>query len=93
MQAIGSCRPGGHVGFVGVAHGVSIPGDEFFYSHVHLHGGPAPVRRFLPDLIQRIWERRIEPGKVFDLALPLAQAAEAYQAMDQRTAIKALLQP
>lgn len=93
MQAIGSCRPGGHVGFVGVAHGVSIPGDELFYSHVHLHGGPAPVRRFLPDLIQRIWERRIEPGKVFDLALPLAQAAEAYQAMDQRTAIKALLQP
>ena len=93
MQAIGSCRPGGHVGFVGVAHGVSIPGDEFFYSHVHLHGGPAPVCRFLPDLIQRIWERRIEPGKVFDLALPLAQAAEAYQAMDQRTAIKALLQP
>ncbi len=93
MQAIGSCRPGGHVGFVGVAHGVSIPGDEFFYSHVHLHGGPAPVRRFLPDLIQRIWERRIEPGKVFDLALPLAQAAEAYQAMDQRAAIKALLQP
>jgi threonine dehydrogenase-like Zn-dependent dehydrogenase len=58
---------------------------------VHLHGGPAPVRRFLPDLIDRIFNRQIDPGKVFDLTLPLEQAAQAYQAMDQRTAIKALL--
>ena len=64
-----------------------------FFSHVHLHGGPAPVRRFLPDLIDRIWNRRIRPGRVFDLELPLDQAADGYQAMDQRQAIKVLLRP
>jgi threonine dehydrogenase-like Zn-dependent dehydrogenase len=93
MQAIRSTRPGGHVGYVGVAHGVQLPGEELFFSHVHLHGGPAPVRRFLPELIDLIWNRRIDPGKVFDLELPLDQAAAGYQAMDQRQAIKVLLHP
>jgi threonine dehydrogenase-like Zn-dependent dehydrogenase len=93
LQAIRSTRPGGHVGFVGVAHGVELPGTELFYSHVHLHGGPAPVRRFLPELIDLIWNRQIDPGKVFDLTLPLDQAAEGYRAMDQRRAIKTLLRP
>jgi threonine dehydrogenase-like Zn-dependent dehydrogenase len=93
MQAIRSTRPGGHVGYVGVAHGVELPGEELFFSHVHLHGGPAPVRRFLPELIDLIWNREIDPGKVFDLTLPLDQAAEGYRAMDQREAIKVLLQP
>jgi threonine dehydrogenase-like Zn-dependent dehydrogenase len=93
LQAIRSTRPGGHVGYVGVAHGVELPGEELFYSHVHLHGGPAPVRRFLPELIDLIWNRQIDPGKVFDLTLPLEQAAEGYRAMDQRRAIKALLRP
>ena len=91
MQSIRSTRPGGHTGFVGVCHGVSIPGDELFESGVHLHGGPAPVRRFLPDLIDLIWTRTIDPGKVFDLTLPLEQAAAGYEAMDQRKAIKVLL--
>jgi threonine dehydrogenase-like Zn-dependent dehydrogenase len=91
MQAIRSTRPGGHVGYVGVAHGVELAGEELFYSHVHLHGGPAPVRRFLPQLIELIWNRDIEPGKVFDLELPLNQAAAGYRAMDQRQAIKVLL--
>ncbi|KAE8766171.1 zinc-dependent alcohol dehydrogenase family protein [Georgenia thermotolerans] len=93
MQAIRSTRPGGHVGYVGVAHGVELPGEELFFSAVHLHGGPAPVRRFLPELVQLIWDRTIEPGKVFDLELPLDQAVEAYQAMDERRAIKTLLRP
>jgi threonine dehydrogenase-like Zn-dependent dehydrogenase len=93
MQAIRSTRPGGHVGYVGVAHGVELPGEELFFSHVHLHGGPAPVRRFLPDLMDRIWNRRIDPGKVFDLELPLDQAADGYRAMDTRQAIKVLLRP
>lgn len=93
MQAIRSTRPGGHVGYVGVSHDVQLPGDALFYSHVHLHGGPAPVRRFLPDLIDRIGNRQIDPGKVFDLSLPLEQAAEGYQAMDERRAIKVLLHP
>jgi threonine dehydrogenase-like Zn-dependent dehydrogenase len=93
MQAIRSTRPGGHVGYVGVAHDVELPGEEMFFSHVHLHGGPAPVRRFLPQLADLIWNREIDPGKVFDLALPLEQVAEGYRAMDERRAIKALLWP
>ncbi|MCV7238347.1 zinc-dependent alcohol dehydrogenase family protein [Mycolicibacterium celeriflavum] len=93
LQAFGATRPGGHIGFVGVAHeGVSIPADELFFAEVHLHGGPAPVRRFLPELIQLIWDRKINPGKVFDLTLPLEQAAEGYTAMDERRAIKMLLE-
>jgi threonine dehydrogenase-like Zn-dependent dehydrogenase len=93
MQAIRSTRPGGHVGYVGVAHDVALPGDELFFSGVHLHGGPAPVRRFLPELIDLICTRQIDPGKVFDLTLALDQAAEGYKAMDERRAIKTLLQP
>jgi len=93
MQSIGSTRPGGHVGYVGVSHGVQLPGEQLFYAEVHLHGGPAPVRRFLPDLIRLVEDRDIDPGKVFDLTLPLDQAAEGYRAMDERRAIKALLTP
>jgi threonine dehydrogenase-like Zn-dependent dehydrogenase len=93
LQALRSTRPGGNVGFVGVPHGVEINGEELFYSHVALRGGPAPVRRFLPDLIDRVLSGRIEPGKVFDLPLPLDQVAEGYRAMDERRAIKALLRP
>jgi threonine dehydrogenase-like Zn-dependent dehydrogenase len=93
MQAIRATRPGGHVGYVGVAHDVALPGDELFFSGVHLHGGPAPVRRFLPDLVELILNGEINPGEVFDLTLPLDQAAEGYRAMDERRAIKALLQP
>ena len=77
MQAIHSTRPGGHVGFVGVSHDVAIPGDELFMAGVHIHGGPAPVRQYLPGLVQLIWDRTIDPGKVFDLTLPLDEAARA----------------
>jgi threonine dehydrogenase-like Zn-dependent dehydrogenase len=93
MQAIRSTRAGGHVGFVGVSHGVELPGQELFYAEVYLHGGPAPVRRFLPHLIELITSGKIDPGRVFDRTLPLAQVADAYRAMDERRAIKALLQP
>ena len=93
MQALHATRPGGHVGFVGVTHDVAVPGMDMFWSLAHLHGGPAPVRRFLPELIDLIWNRQIDPGKVFDLELPLADAAEGYEAMDERRAIKALLRP
>lgn len=93
MQAIRSTRPGGHVGYVGVSHSVELPGDELFFAEVHLMGGPAPVRRFLPELTGLIWKRQIDPGKVFDLTLPLDRAAEGYRAMDERRAIKTLLLP
>jgi threonine dehydrogenase-like Zn-dependent dehydrogenase len=93
MQAIHSARTGGSVGYVGVPHGVTLDGEELFFEHVHLMGGPAPVRRYLPDLIDRVWKGKINPGKVFDLTLPLEQVAEGYRAMDERRAIKALLLP
>jgi len=93
MQAIQSTRADGHVGFVGVFHGMQIPAMDLFWSTVHLHGGPAPVRRYLPKLIDLIWGRTINPGKVFDLTLPLEQVADGYRAMDERRAIKALLLP
>jgi threonine dehydrogenase-like Zn-dependent dehydrogenase len=92
-QAIRSTRPGGSVGYVGVPHGVELDGEKLFFSHVHLHGGPAPVRHFLPMLIDLVWKRKINPGRVFDLTLPLDQVAEGYRAMDARRAIKALLLP
>jgi threonine dehydrogenase-like Zn-dependent dehydrogenase len=92
-QALQATRPGGSVGFVGVPHGVTVDGGELFYSHVGLRGGPAPARRFLPELIDLVCKGEIDPGKVFDLTLPLEQVAEGYQAMDERRAIKTLLRP
>jgi threonine dehydrogenase-like Zn-dependent dehydrogenase len=92
-QALHSTRPGGNVGFVGVPHEVAIDGEELFFSHVGLRGGPAPVRRYLPDLIDRVLTGRINPGKVFDLTLSLDQVAEGYRAMDERRAVKSLLKP
>lgn len=92
-QAIRSTRPGGHIGFVGVAHGVTLSGRELFGAEVHLIGGPAPVRRFLPDLIGRILRREINPGRVFTAQLPLEEAPAAYAAMDERRDIKVLLRP
>src|SRR2546422_994019 len=91
QQAGRSTRPGGSVGFVGVPHGVEISGERLFYAHIHLHGGPAPVRRFLPELIEMVCNGKIDPGRVFDLVLPLEQVAEGYRAMDERRAIKTLL--
>ena len=93
MQAINSTRKGGYISYVGVPHGVMLDGQELFFAHVHLHGGPAPVRRYLPKLVELVWSNKINPGKVFDLTLPLDQVAEGYRAMDERRAIKTLLYP
>ncbi len=93
MQAIRSTRPGGSIGYVGVPHGVELNGHELFFTHVRLHGGPAPVRSYLPKLIDLVLSRKIDPGRVFDLTLPLDQVAEGYRAMDERRAIKTLLRP
>jgi D-arabinose 1-dehydrogenase-like Zn-dependent alcohol dehydrogenase len=91
-QALGSARPGGYVSYVGVPHGVQLDGQKLFLTHVHLHGGPAPVRRYLPRLIELIEKKIVDPGKVFDLTLPLEKVADGYRAMDERRAIKTLLQ-
>jgi threonine dehydrogenase-like Zn-dependent dehydrogenase len=93
QQAIRSTRPGGSVGYVGVPHGVTLDGADLFFRHVRLLGGPAPVRRYLPELIALVFNGKINPGKVFDLTLPLEQVAEGYRAMDERRAIKTLLRP
>ncbi len=93
LQAIRCTRKGGYTSYVGVPHGVELNGEGLFFSHVHLHGGPAPVRRYLPTLIDLVWNGKINPGKVFDLELPMAQVAEGYRAMDERRAIKVLLWP
>ncbi len=90
-QAISVCRPGGHIGYVGVPHGVTFDGQRLFFAQSSLLGGPAPVRRFLPHLMDLVLTRQINPGKVFDLELPIADVAEGYKAMDERRAIKALL--
>lgn len=93
MQAIGATRPGGHVGYVGVSHGVNLDGLDLFFATVSLLGGPAPVRRFLPELIDLIMTDQINPGVVFDLTLSLDQASKGYRAMDERRATKVLLTP
>lgn len=90
-QAINCARPGGSVGFVGVPHGVELSGTFLFFAQKSLLGGPAPVRRFLPHLLDLVLSRKIDPGKVFDLALPLEDVADGYRAMDERRAIKTLL--
>ena len=90
-QAIGCARPGGSIGFVGVPHGVQLDGQGLFFAQKSLLGGPAPVRRFLPDLMDLVLSRTIDPGKVFDLEVPLVDVAEGYRAMDERRAIKVLL--
>jgi threonine dehydrogenase-like Zn-dependent dehydrogenase len=93
QQAIHSTRPGGFVSYVGVPHGVQVDAQPMFFAHVHLHGGPAPVRRYLPKLMDLILNGTIQPGKVFDLELPLEKVADGYAAMDKRRAIKTLLRP
>jgi threonine dehydrogenase-like Zn-dependent dehydrogenase len=90
-QALQCARPGAMIGYVGVPHGVEFNGAELFFSQRGLMGGPAPVRRFLRHLMDLVLERKNNPGKVFDLELPLADVAKGYQAMDERKAIKVLL--
>ncbi|KRE04371.1 IMP dehydrogenase [Bosea sp. Root381] len=91
QQALDCARPGSMIGYVGVPHGVEFDGQQLFFSQKGLLGGPAPVRRFLPDLIDLVLERKINPGRVFDLELPLVDVAEGYRAMDERRAIKTIL--
>jgi threonine dehydrogenase-like Zn-dependent dehydrogenase len=96
-QAMGTAfriaRPGSTVGFVGVPHGVELPVRRMFQRNIGLAGGMAPVRRYLPDLLERVLSGQIDPGRVFDLTLPMSESAEGYRAMDERRAIKVLLQP
>lgn len=93
-QALGSARPGGQVGFVGVPNGgAELPIRQLFSSNVGVRGGVAPVRNYIEELLPEVLSGALQPGKVFDLELPLSEVAEAYAAMDERRAIKVLLRP
>jgi threonine dehydrogenase-like Zn-dependent dehydrogenase len=94
QQAIDATRPGGRVGYVGVpSGGAELPIRELFGRNVSVGGGVAPVRGYLPELLADTLSGAIDPGQVFDLELSLEKAPEAYAAMDERRAIKALLRP
>jgi len=90
-QALRSARPGGSIGYVGVPHGVKVNVPAMFGRNLGLKGGPAPVRAYLPELLQDVLDGVVAPGEVFDLTLPLDDVAEGYRAMDERRAIKTLL--
>jgi len=92
LQAVACTRPGGMIGLVGLPFG-ELPTDQLFWTNKGIRGGPAPVRAYLPHLLDLVWRRQINPGRVFDLTLPLSEVAEAYRAMDERRAIKVLLRP
>jgi threonine dehydrogenase-like Zn-dependent dehydrogenase len=83
FQAINAARPGGSVGFVGVPHGVELGGEFLFFAQKNLLGGPAPVRRFLPHLMDLVLTRKINPDKVFDQVLPLEDVADGRAAGHQ----------
>jgi threonine dehydrogenase-like Zn-dependent dehydrogenase len=91
--AFAIARPGSTVGFVGVPHWGQLPVRRMFGKNVGLRGGVAPVRTYLPDLLERTLAGTIDPGRVFDLTLPLGDVAEAYRAMDERRAVKVMLRP
>jgi threonine dehydrogenase-like Zn-dependent dehydrogenase len=93
-QATGSARPGGQVGYVGVPHlNPEVKLRPLFNTNVGIRGGLAPVRNYVAELLPEVLDGRLQPGKVFDLELPLSEVAEAYAAMDERRAIKVLLRP
>ena len=91
-QAFACARPGSTVGFVGAPHGVELPVRRMFSKNIGLAGGVAPVRRYLPELLELVTSGTVDPGIVFDLTLPLDKVAEGYRAMDERTAIKVYLE-
>jgi threonine dehydrogenase-like Zn-dependent dehydrogenase len=92
-QAFATVRDGGSIGFVGVPHGVEFPARQLFSRNVGIAGGVAPVRAYLPELLEDVVAGRLDPGPVFDLELPLADVAEGYRAMHERRAVKVLLRP
>jgi threonine dehydrogenase-like Zn-dependent dehydrogenase len=89
--ALAVARPGSTVGYVGVPHGVEAPVNTMFFSNIGLRGGVAPVRTYIPELLDDVLEHRIDPGRVFDFETDLDGIAEAYAAMDERRAVKALV--
>ena len=92
--ALGIVRPGGTVGRVGVPQHETIPaGGNTFYGNITISGGPAPARAYIEELLPDVMEGRIEPGRVLDRVVPLEEVPDGYRAMDQREAIKVMIEP
>jgi threonine dehydrogenase-like Zn-dependent dehydrogenase len=91
--AMSVVRPGGAVGRVGVPQEESIPkGVSTFFGNVKIAGGPAPARAYIEGLLPDVLEGRIEPGRVFDRAGPLDEVPDGYRAMNDREALKVLIE-
>jgi threonine dehydrogenase-like Zn-dependent dehydrogenase len=94
VTAISIARPGGAVGRVGVPQDESLPASQpAFYNNVSVSGGPAPVRAYIEELLPDILEGRIEPGKVFDRVVRLDEVPDGYRAMNEREALKVMVEP
>jgi threonine dehydrogenase-like Zn-dependent dehydrogenase len=92
--AISVTRPGGAVGRVGVPQGETMPASQTaFFNNLTVSGGPAPTRAYIEELLPDILEGRIEPGRVFDRVVGLDEVPNGYRAMDQREAIKVMVEP
>jgi threonine dehydrogenase-like Zn-dependent dehydrogenase len=89
--AFSIARPGSIVGAIGAPHGVEVPIDTVIFRNIGLRGGVAPVRRYIPELLDDVLEGRINPGRVFNFETDLDGIREAYDAMDERRAIKSLV--
>jgi threonine dehydrogenase-like Zn-dependent dehydrogenase len=89
--AFAIARPGSIVGAIGVPHDVEVPINTVIFRNVGLRGGVAPVRRYLPELLDDVLAGNISPSRVFDFETDLEHIADAYAAMDERRAIKSLV--
>jgi threonine dehydrogenase-like Zn-dependent dehydrogenase len=91
--AITIARPGGAVGRVGAPQDETIPASRpAFLGNVTVSGGPAPARAYVGELLPDVLEGRIEPGRVFDRTIGLDEVPDAYKAMNEREAIKVLIE-
>jgi threonine dehydrogenase-like Zn-dependent dehydrogenase len=94
LTAIGIARPGGAVGRVGVPQDETMPASQTaFFDNITVSGGPAPARAYIEELLPDILDGKIEPGRVFDRVVPLDEVPEGYRAMDEREAIKVMVEP
>jgi threonine dehydrogenase-like Zn-dependent dehydrogenase len=94
LTALSIARPGGAVGRVGVPQDAMMPASQLaFYNNLTVSGGPAPVRAYIGELLPDVLEGTIEPGRVLDRTMPLEEVPDGYRAMNDREAIKVMVEP
>ncbi|HEX7400246.1 MAG TPA: zinc-dependent alcohol dehydrogenase family protein [Candidatus Limnocylindrales bacterium] len=89
--AFAIARPGSIVGAIGAPHDVVVPIETVIFRNVGLRGGVAPVRRYLPELLEAVLDGAINPGRIFDFETDLEHVVDGYRAMDERRAVKAMV--